>query len=136
MTEGPQEPGRQPGTPQTGGTERGGFIAVLMSLAGVALFPIGVVLSIMAVRTGRQARKRAAANQAIAPGATAGVIIGWFGIAFTVLAAISIAMFWNETESYMACTEGANTITAQDKCRTALESDLEQRLGRPVTLPF
>ncbi|MQA96858.1 MAG: DUF4190 domain-containing protein [Streptosporangiales bacterium] len=136
MTEGPQQPGRQPETPRAGATERGGFIAVLMSLAGVALFPIGVVLSIMAVRTGRQARRRAAANQAVAPGATAGVIIGWFGIAFSTLAVISIALFWSETESYMACNEGANTITAQTHCRNALEADLEQRLGRPITLPF
>lgn len=95
-------------------------LAVLAPLAGVAAIVLGV-----------RARRRARANAHRAPGTVGGIVLGAVGLAFSAVLFGSLALMWPEFSAFRACTDGANTISAQQSCNKTFTESLRKRAGLP-----
>jgi predicted PurR-regulated permease PerM len=71
-------------------------------------------------RRGRTGRPR---------GAIVGVVLGLLGLAFSGLTLIVFALFWSQLSAYWNCTNGANTLTAQQACQHQLSQTISNDFG-------
>jgi hypothetical protein len=89
-----------------GNLRRGIYVAVLTLLFGAVAIWLGTTASKRARRSGT-ARPRWAVG---------GVVLGAFGLAFSAMWLMVLAVFWPQLNSYYNCMSGANTVTAQQAC--------------------
>jgi hypothetical protein len=89
-----------------GNLSRGIYVAVLALLFAVTAIWLGVAANRKA-RRGGTARPR---------GAISGIVLGGFGLAFSVLWLLVLAVFWPQVSAYFSCMNGANTVAAQQAC--------------------
>ncbi len=89
-----------------GNLRRGIYVAVLTLVFAVAAIWLGATASKRA-RRGGTARPRWAVG---------GVVLGAFGLAFSALWLMVLAVFWPQLNTYYNCLAGANTVTAQQAC--------------------
>ncbi|MFC3996999.1 DUF4190 domain-containing protein [Nocardiopsis sediminis] len=126
----------EPPEPRTDGqqptVERGGLWGLFFAAAGLLLPPFGVVLSVLGIFQGHRARKAAKQAKGVAPGALLSQVLGWIGVAVSILALIGYAVFWQEYTEYRACTARAHTESSQQACDLALREGIAERAGVPV----
>jgi len=91
-----------------GNLSRGIYVAILALLFAVTAIWLGVGANRRA-RRGGTARPR---------GAISGIVLGGFGLAFSVLWLLVLAVFWPQVSAYYSCMSSANTVTAQQACHT------------------
>jgi hypothetical protein len=91
-----------------GNLRRGVYVAVLTLLFAVAAIWLGAGANRRA-RRGGTARPR---------GAVSGIVLGGFGLAFSALWLLVLAVFWPQLSTYYNCMSSANTVTAQQVCHT------------------
>ena len=91
-----------------GNLRRGVFVAVLTLLFAVTAIWLGIAVNRRA-RRGGTARPR---------GAVSGIVLGGFGLAFSLLWLLVLAVFWPQLSAYSNCMASANTVTAQQVCHT------------------
>jgi len=91
-----------------GNLHRGIYVAVLTLLFAVTAIWLGVTAS-------KTARRRGTARPRWAVG---GVVLGGLGLAFSALWLLVLAVFWPQLNAYYNCLSGANTVAAQQACRT------------------
>ena len=91
-----------------GNLRRGIFVAVLALLFAVTAIWLGVSTSKRARRSGT-ARPR---------GAVSGIVLGGFGLAFSALWLLVLAVFWPQVSTYYSCMNSATTVAAQQACHT------------------
>ena len=91
-----------------GNLRRGIYVAVLTLLFAVGAIWLGVTAA-------RKARRSRTARPRWAVG---GVIFGGFGLAFSALWLLVLAVFWPQLNAYYNCMGGANTVAAQQACHT------------------
>jgi hypothetical protein len=97
-----------------GNLRRGVFVAVVTLLFGA-----------MAIWLGVRARRRARRSGTARPrGATSGIVLGGFGLAFSMLWLLVLAVFWPQLSTYYNCMSGANTVAAQQACHTQLTNSI------------
>ena len=89
-----------------GNLSRGIYVAILALLFAVTAIWLGVAANRKA-RRGGTARPR---------GAVSGIVLGGFGLAFSVLWLLVLAVFWPQVSAYYSCIRGANTVAAQQAC--------------------
>jgi hypothetical protein len=89
-----------------GNLHRGIYVAALALLFAVAAIWLGVTANSKARRSGT-ARPR---------GAASGIVLGAFGLAFSALWLLVLAVFWPQLNAYYNCLNGANTVAAQQAC--------------------
>ena len=97
-----------------GNLRRGVFVAVLALLFGVTAIWLGV-------RANRRARRSGTARPR---GAVSGIVLGGFGLAFSMLWLLVLAVFWPQLSTYYNCMSGANTVAAQQACHTQLTNSI------------
>ena len=97
-----------------GNLHRGIVVAVLALLFGVTAIWLGVGASRKARRSGT-ARPR---------GAVSGIALGGFGLAFSVLWLLVLAVFWPQLNTYYSCMNSANTVAAQQACHAQLTKSI------------
>jgi ABC-type amino acid transport system permease subunit len=102
-----------------GNLRRGIYVAVLTLLFGVVAIWLGVTASKRARRSGT-ARPR---------GAASGVVLGAFGLAFSALWLMVLAVFWPQLNTYYNCMGGANTVTAQQACHDQFTSSVGSEIS-------
>jgi hypothetical protein len=102
-----------------GNVRRGVFVAVLTLLFAVIAIWLGIVVNRRA-RRGGTARPR---------GATSGIVLGWFGLTFSALWLLVLAVFWPQLNAYYNCMNSANTVAAQQVCRTQLSNSIGNELN-------
>ena len=102
-----------------GNLRRGVFVVVLTLLFGATAIWLGV-------RAGRRARRSGTARPR---GATSGIVLGGFGLAFSMLWLLVLAVFWPQLSTYYNCMSGANTVTAQQACRTQLTNSIGSEIS-------
>jgi hypothetical protein len=102
-----------------GNLRRGVFVAVLTLLFAVTAIWLGVIASRRA-RRGGTARPR---------GAISGTVLGGFGLAFSALWLLVLAVFWPQLTAYYNCMSGANTVAAQQVCRTHLNNSVGSEIS-------
>jgi hypothetical protein len=112
--------------------DRGGVIALMLGVAGIffVIFPpLGLAFGILSIRAAVRARRRAAADGIVAPGAGAGLATGIAATIASTIVMIVAVLFFSELRDYQDCMAGANTNTAEDDCRDQLNTAIERRLG-------
>jgi hypothetical protein len=97
-----------------GNLHRGVYVAVLSLLFAVTAIWLGAWANRSARRNGT-ARPR---------GAVSGIVLGGFGLAFSTLWLLALAMFWPQLSTYSNCMSGANTVAAQQACHTAFTNSV------------
>jgi len=102
-----------------GNLRRGIFVAALTLLFAVVAIWLGVTASKKARRAGT-ARPRWAVG---------GVVLGGFGLAFSALWLMMLAVFWPQLNSYYSCMNGANTVTAQQACHDQFTNSVGSELS-------
>jgi hypothetical protein len=91
-----------------GNLHRGIYVAVLSLLFAVTAIWLGAGAN-------RRARRSATARPR---GGTSGIVLGCLGLAFSALWLLVLAVFWPQLNTYYNCMGGANTVAAQQACRT------------------
>jgi len=97
-----------------GNLRRGVYVAVLSLLFAVTAIWLGAWANRSARRNGT-ARPR---------GGVSGIVLGGFGLAFSTLWLLALAMFWPQLSTYSNCMSGANTVAAQQACHTAFTNSV------------
>jgi hypothetical protein len=97
-----------------GNLRRGVYVAVLTLLFAVTAIWLGAAASRKARRAG-VARPR---------GAASGIVLGGFGLAFSVLWLAVLALFWPQISTYYTCMSGANTVATQQACRAQFSNSV------------
>jgi hypothetical protein len=91
-----------------GNLRRGVYVAVLTLLFAAVAIWLGAGAARRA-RRGGTARPR---------GAVGGIVLGGFGLAFSALWLLVLAVFWPQLSTYYSCMSSANTVAAQQACHT------------------
>ena len=91
-----------------GNLHRGIYVLALTLLFALAAIWLGVTAS-------RKARRSGTARPRWAVG---GVVLGGLGLALSALWLLVLAVFWPQLNAYYTCMSGANTVAAQQACRT------------------
>ena len=102
-----------------GNVRRGVFVAILTLLFAVIAIWLGVMVNRRA-RRGGTARPR---------GGTSGIVLGWFGLVISALWLLVLALFWPQLNAYYNCMNSANTVAAQQVCRTQLSNSIGNELS-------
>jgi hypothetical protein len=102
-----------------GNLRRGIFVAALTLVFALVAIWLGVTASKQARRAGT-ARPR---------GAVSGVVVGAFGLAFSALWLMVLAVFWPQLNSYYTCMNGANTVTAQQACHNQFTNSVGSEMS-------
>ena len=102
-----------------GNLRRGIAVAVLTLVFAVVAIWLGVTAS-------KQARRAATARPR---GAVSGVVVGAFGLAFSALWLMVLAVFWPQLNAYYTCMNGANTVTAQQACHNQFTNSVGSEMS-------
>jgi hypothetical protein len=97
-----------------GNLSRGVYVAVLSLLFAATAIWLGAWANRSSRRNGT-ARPR---------GGVSGIVLGSFGLAFSTLWLLALAMFWPQLSAYNTCMSGANTVAAQQACHTAFTNSV------------
>jgi hypothetical protein len=97
-----------------GNLSRSMYVAVLSFLFAATAIWLGAWVNRSARRNGT-ARPR---------GSVSGIVLGGFGLAFSTLWLLALAMFWPQLSAYNNCMDGANTVAAQHACHTAFTNSV------------
>ena len=97
-----------------GNLRRGVFVAVVTLLFGATAIWLGV-------RANRRARRGGTARPR---GTISGIVLGGFGLGFSMLWLLVLAVFWPQLSTYYNCMSGANTVAAQQACHTQLTNSI------------
>jgi hypothetical protein len=97
---------------------------------GVAVAALALVFALTAIWLGGSANRRARRSvTARARGATSGIVLGAFGLAFSVMWLLFLAVFWPQLSTYYNCMSGANTVAAQQACHTQFTNSVGSELS-------
>ena len=102
-----------------GNLSRSMYVAVLSLLFAVTAIWLGAW-------TNRSARHRGTARPR---GAVSGIVLGWFGLVISALWLLVLAVFWPQLNTYYNCINSANTVAAQQVCRTQLSNSIGSELS-------
>jgi len=102
-----------------GNLRRGVLVAVLTLLFAVTAIWLGVMANRRARRSGT-ARPR---------GAISGIVLGGFGLALSALWLLIVVVFWPQLSTYYNCMGGANTVAAQQACRTQFTNSVGSEIS-------
>jgi len=102
-----------------GNLRRGVFVAAVTLLFGVTAIWLGI-------RANRRARRSGTARPR---GTISGIVLGGFGLAFSVLWLLALAVFWPQLSTYYNCMSGANTVAVQQACRTQLTNSIGSEIS-------
>ena len=92
---------------------------------GVVVAVVTLLFGVVAIWLGVRARRQAQRNGTARPrGATSGIVLGGFGLAFSMLWLLVLAVFWPQLSTYYNCMSGANTVAAQQACHTQLNNSI------------
>jgi ABC-type amino acid transport system permease subunit len=92
---------------------------------GVVVAVVTLLFGVLAIWLGVRARRRAQRSGTARPrGATGGIVLGGFGLAFSMLWLLVLAVFWPQLSTYYNCMSGANTVAAQQACHTQLNNSI------------
>jgi ABC-type amino acid transport system permease subunit len=92
---------------------------------GVVVAVVTLLFGVLAIWLGVRARRRAQRSGTARPrGATGGIVLGGFGLAFSMLWLLVLAVFWPQLSTYYNCMSGANTVAAQQACHTQLTNSI------------
>jgi hypothetical protein len=102
-----------------GNLHRSSYVAALTLLFALTAIWLGATAN----RTARRA------GTARARGATSGIVLGGFGLAFSALWLLVLAVFWPQLNTYYNCLNGAETVTAQQACHSQFSKSVGNEMS-------
>jgi hypothetical protein len=102
-----------------GNLRRGALVAIVTLAFGVIAIWLGAGASRRA-RRGGVARPR---------GSVSGVVLGVFGLGFSALWLLVLAVFWPQLSAYSTCMNSANTVAAQQVCHNQFDNSVGGEIG-------
>ncbi len=97
---------------------------------GVAVAVLTLLFGLTAIWLGGGANRRARRSGTARPrGAISGIVLGSFGLAFSALWLLILAVFWPQLSAYYNCMSGANTVAAQQVCHTQFTNSVGSELS-------
>ena len=97
---------------------------------GVAVAVLTLLFGLAAIWLGGDANRRARRSGTARPrGAISGIVLGSFGLAFSALWLLILAVFWPQLSAYYNCMSGANTVAAQQVCHTQFTNSVGSELS-------
>jgi hypothetical protein len=92
---------------------------------GVLVAIVTLVFAATAIWLGAGASRRARRSGTARPrGSITGIVLGGFGLAFSALWLLVLAVFWPQLSAYYNCMSSANTVAAQQVCHTQLNKSV------------
>ncbi len=92
---------------------------------GVFVASLTLVFAAIAIWLGAGASRRARRSGTARPrGSITGILLGGFGLAFSALWLLVLAVFWPQLNAYSSCMSSANTVAAQQACHTQLDNSV------------
>jgi hypothetical protein len=92
---------------------------------GVYVAVLALLFAVTAIWLGAGANRRARRGGTARPrGAVSGIVLGGFGLAFSALWLMALAVFWPQLSAYDNCMNGANTVAAQQACHSQLTNSI------------
>jgi hypothetical protein len=92
---------------------------------GVLVAIVTLVFAATAIWLGAGANRRARRGGTARPrGAITGIVLGGFGLAFSALWLLVLAVFWPQLSAYYNCMSSASTVAAQQVCHTQLSNSV------------
>jgi hypothetical protein len=86
---------------------------------------VTLVFAATAIWLGAGASRRARRSGTARPrGSITGIVLGGFGLTFSALWLLVLAVFWPQLNAYYNCMSSANTVAAQQVCRTQLSNSV------------
>ncbi|WP_067454356.1 hypothetical protein [Actinomadura macra] len=119
----------QPPVERTG--MRALWLGGLALLTALFFYPLGFVLGIASLVVGIRAQRLAKQARGVAPGATAGIVLGAIGLAISLIAIAGTAYLAPEVNGYQKCISGSNTNADQKACREHYYPKMEEKLHLP-----
>jgi len=102
-----------------GNLHRGVLVAIVTLVFGATAIWLGAGAN-------RQARRGGTARPR---GSITGIVLGGFGLAFSALWLLVLAVFWPQLNTYYGCMSSASTVAAQQACRTQLTNSVGSEIG-------
>ena len=97
---------------------------------GIVVTVVTLVFAAAAIWLGAGASRRARRGGTGRPrGAISGIVLGGFGLAFSALWLLILAVFWPQLSSYYSCMSAANTVIAQQDCHAQLNNSVGGEIG-------
>ena len=91
----------------------------------VLVATVTLVFATTAIWLGAGASRRARRSGTARPrGSITGTVLGGFGLAFSALWLLVLAVFWPQLSAYYNCMSSANTVAAQQVCHTQLNNSV------------
>lgn len=91
----------------------------------VLVATVTLVFAATAIWLGAGASRRARRSGTARPrGSITGTVLGGFGLAFSALWLLVLAVFWPQLGAYYNCMSSANTVAAQQVCHTQLSKSV------------
>ena len=92
---------------------------------GVLVAIVTLVFAATAIWLGAGASRRARRSGTARPrGSITGTVLGGFGLAFSALWLLVLAVFWPQLSAYYNCMSSASTVAAQQVCHTQLSNSV------------
>jgi hypothetical protein len=97
---------------------------------GILVAAVALAFAVTAIWLGAGASRRARRSGMARPrGAVSGIVLGGFGVAFSVAWLLILAVFWSQLSTYYSCMGGANTVVAQQACHSQLTNSVGSDLS-------
>jgi hypothetical protein len=97
---------------------------------GIYVVVLTAVFAATAIMLGARANRRARRSGTARPrGAVSGIVLGGFGLAFSAFWLLVLTVFWPQLNVYDNCMNGANTVAAQQACRSQLNKSMSGELS-------
>ena len=97
---------------------------------GLAVAVLTLLFGLTAIWLGAGANRRARRSGTARPrGAISGIVLGGFGLAFSALWLLILAVFWPQLSTYYNCMSGANTVAAQQACHNQFTNSVGSELS-------
>ena len=103
-----------------------GLLGLSSLQRGVYIVAFALVAGTMAVWLAATALRRARRGGTAGPrGSVAAIVIGGVGVLISVVLLAGFALFGKQASTYSRCLSGANTVAAQQMCRTQFTRAIE-----------
>jgi len=91
---------------------------------------VALVFAVIAIWLGVSASKQARRSRTARPRtALAGTVLGGFGLAFSLVWIVMLALFWHQLTRYASCLDGANTLATQQACQDQFTNSIDSKIS-------
>jgi hypothetical protein len=97
---------------------------------GVYVVGVTVAFGMLAIWLGVTASRRARRGGMAPPGgAVGGTVFGVLGFVLSTACLAMFAVFWSQLQAYSSCMAGANTIAAQQACKSQFSNSISTEIN-------